>query len=182
MGSSIALTQHLLDHADHVLIDNLVGLTLAEALFTPAGGFRSVLGTLKHAAAWSHVYRSFAFDRQPTNWHELTWPWGLRDRIDPSEAYLADVIAWLGLVQRQWLESLAAVDEEQLTLSCPLHWGQTAPLAEIVVMVASHHIYHAGEINQLLSIYRTEAWEFGEEVEENHISTVGHRVKPAWQD
>ena len=23
-------------------------------------------------------------------------------------------------------------------------------------------------------------WEYGEEVEENHIATVGHRVRPAW--
>jgi hypothetical protein len=25
-----------------------------------------------------------------------------------------------------------------------------------------------------------EAWEYGEEVEENHISTLGHRVRPPW--
>jgi hypothetical protein len=35
-------------------------------------------------------------------------------------------------------------------------------------MVASHHLYHAGESNQLLALCRGEAWEKGEEVEENH--------------
>jgi hypothetical protein len=58
------------------------------------------------------------------------------------------------------------------------HWGKTAPFREIVAMVAEHWSYHAGEINEILAIRRGEAWEDGEEVEENHISTVGHRVRP----
>jgi hypothetical protein len=32
----------------------------------------------------------------------------------------------------------------------------------------------------LLSIARGEAWKYGEEVEENHISTAGHGVRPDW--
>jgi hypothetical protein len=47
-------------------------------------------------------------------------------------------------------------------------------------MVASHWTYHAGEINAILAIRRGEAWEYGEEVEENYISTVGHGVRPGW--
>lgn len=43
-------------------------------------------------------------------------------------------------------------------------------------------VYHAGELNQVLSICRGEAWEEGEEVEENNVSTVGHRVQPPWLD
>jgi len=38
-----------------------------------------------------------------------------------------------------------------------------------------------GEINQILSICRSEAWEDGEKVEENNVSTVGHRVVPPWK-
>jgi hypothetical protein len=41
-------------------------------------------------------------------------------------------------------------------------------------------VYQTGEINQLLSIVRGEAWEEYEEVEENHIPTAGHRVRPPW--
>jgi hypothetical protein len=47
-------------------------------------------------------------------------------------------------------------------------------------MVAAHWAYHAGEINAILAIRRGQAWECGEEVEENHIATVGHRVRPTW--
>ena len=32
----------------------------------------------------------------------------------------------------------------------------------------------------LLSIARGEAWEYTEEVEENHISTAEHGVRPGW--
>ena len=46
-------------------------------------------------------------------------------------------------------------------------------------MMAGHECYHAGEINMILAIRRGEAWELGEEVEENHICTEGHGVEPA---
>jgi len=41
-------------------------------------------------------------------------------------------------------------------------------------------VYHAGEINTIPAVHRGEAWEYTEEVEKNHISTVGHRVRPPW--
>jgi hypothetical protein len=37
-----------------------------------------------------------------------------------------------------------------------------------------------GEINEIKAIVRGEAWEYTEEMEENHISTIGHRMRPAW--
>jgi hypothetical protein len=159
---------------------NIEEVTLDEALFVPEGGYRSVLGTLKHAAGWSHVYRSYAFDARPRRWNEIDWPRRLIDTIDKSEDYLEDVIRWFKLSHRTWIEDLASIDEDQLGELRPVHWGQKVPLYHIVVMIAGHHIYHAGELNQVLSIYRGEAWEEGEEVEENNISTLGHRVKPAW--
>ena len=79
------------------------------------------------------------------------------------------------------MHALGRLDEEHLDQPHPLHWGPTAPLYDIVVKVASHHLYHAGELNHLLAISRGEAWEEGEEVEENHIATLGHRVRPPWQ-
>ena len=182
MRSRVDMALHLLEHAHHIMKGNLRGINLEEALFIPVGGYRSVLGTLKHAAGWSHVYRSYAFDLQPKRWSQIDWPHGLRDTIVKSEGYLYDVIEWYDEAHRRWLEGLANVSEAQLDEQRPLHWGQSAPLYEIVVMIAGHHIYHAGELNQVLSIYRGEAWEVTEEVEENNISTVGHRVKPPWLD
>jgi hypothetical protein len=72
---------HLLNHAHGTMARNVERVTLDEALFVPEGGYRSVLGTLKHAAGWSHVYRSYAFDTHPRYWNEIGWPHGLRDTI-----------------------------------------------------------------------------------------------------
>jgi hypothetical protein len=56
------------------------------------------------------------------------------------------------------------------------------PLADVVVVSMQHVTYHLGELNMLLSIRREEAWEWGEEVEENHIDTFGHGVRAGWMD
>jgi len=180
MRSRLELAQHLLDLGFKVLDDNIATLTLFEALFTPPGGWRSILGLIKHAAGWSHVYHSYAFEPQPRHWKETDWPRGLRDTIELTQDYLDEVIAWLRLSHQEWMASLQAVGEEGIEELRPLHWGEQAPLFDIVTIIAQHHCYHAGEINYLLSMARGEAWEEGEEVEENHICTVGHRVRPPW--
>jgi hypothetical protein len=181
MLTRLAMAQYLLDQAFTTLADQLTTLTLDEALFVPQGGFRSLLGTLKHTAAWSHVYRSYAFDPNPTAWEALDWPLGLRDTIVSSQSYLDAVIDWLHQAHSRWQDDLAHLQDHELDALRPVHWGATLPLYEIIVRIAQHHIYHAGETNQLLAIKREEAWEEGEEVEENHISTLGHRVVPPWK-
>ena len=181
MRTRLELTRYSLEQAFQVMASHLDKLSLEEALFIPQGGYRSVLGTLKHAAGWSHVYRSYAFDPEPTHWNEIDWPYGLRDTVIKSQSYVNDVVAWFELSHQRWMDSLSSITEDQLDELRPLHWGEKAPLYDIVVIIAGHHIYHAGELNQVLSIYRGEAWEEGEEVEENNISTIGHRVIPPWK-
>ncbi len=182
MGSRIEMTRHMLAYAYDVMKGHLTSVSLEEALFVPPGGYRSVLGTLKHAAAWSHVYRSYAFDAAPTPWADLDWPHAMRYTIIQSEQYLRDMIGWFDDSYRRWQADLERIGDEQLDEPRLLHWGQRALLYEIVVMSAGHYLYHAGELNQVLSICRGEAWEEGEEVEENNISTIGHRVRPPWLD
>jgi uncharacterized damage-inducible protein DinB len=181
MLTRLDLTKRVLDAAFIILSDNLKGLKLEEALFVPKGGFRSIIGTLKHTAGWSHVYRSYAFDQSPISWSTLKWPHGLRDTIIKNEFYLAELIQWLNSSHKLWQQNLSHVKDNELDQLRPVHWGETMPLFEIVRLIANHHIYHAGEINQLLSIYRSEAWEEGEEVEENNIASDGHRVVPPWK-
>lgn len=160
-------------------MDQVSGLSLDEAL-DAGGGYRSVLGVMKHVSAWSEVYRSYAFDDEPRHWDDTDWPRGLRDRIDVDAAYLDEIRGWFERTAGRWLGALA--EPSDLHDRRPVHWGATAPLGEIVAMVAAHWTYHAGEINAILAIRRTEAWEEGEEVEENHIDTTGHRVRPPWLD
>jgi uncharacterized damage-inducible protein DinB len=177
VGAEHRLARATLEDAHATFADNVRGLSLAEAL-DAGGGYRSILGLMKHVAGWSAVYHSYAFDDRPRHWEETDWPRGLRDRIELAEPYVEAVLAWFERSYERWLASIA--EPVDLDRPRPLHWGEAAPLRDIVAMVAGHWSYHAGEINMILAIRRQEAWEDGEEVEENHISTDGHRVRPAW--
>lgn len=167
----------MLEEAHRAFVENVPGVSLDEALFA-AGGYRSILGLTKHVAAWSAVYHSYAFDPEPRHWMETDWPRGRRDTIEPTEDYFAEVVDWFERSHAAWVVSLDGIDD--LDEPRPVHWGGVLPLSRILVIVAGHWHYHAGEINALLAVRRSEAWEYGEEVEENHISTVGHGVRPDW--
>ena len=114
MSSKLEITRYMLDSAYQKMISHFSKLSLDEALFVPQGGYRSIIGTLKHAAGWSHVYRSYAFDPQPKHWAQLDWPHGLRDTILKSEPYLRDVIAWFDEAHNLWMADLAQIKEDQL--------------------------------------------------------------------
>ena len=162
-----------------MLKENISGLTLDEAL-EAAGGYRSVLGILKHTASWSHVYHSYAFEQEPTHLNTLAWPRGLRDTIEQTQEYVDEIVAWLEQSFALWEKSVGSAREEDFDEERLLHWGEKAPLFDIVVLNGAHWTYHTGELNEVLSILRGEAWVYTEEVEENHISTVGHRIRPVW--
>lgn len=179
MRERVEFALQVLRRAESSFTDNVRSLTVEEALFA-AGGHRSILGVLKHIGGWVHVYRSYAFDDEPRHWAQTSWPRGLRDTVDPTAAYVAEVISWIEAGLGAWQEALAGLQDGDLDSPHRLHWGETAPLARIVIGVAHHVIYHTGELNMLLSIARSEAWEYSEEVEENHISTYGHGVRAAW--
>ena len=162
MGEEHLLARAVLAEAFTVFDDNVRKLTLEEFL-DAVGGYRSILGLMKHTVGWTIAYHSYAFEEPPRPWEELDWPRGLRDTIDPSRRPAETICAGVASERR-------------------LHWGDTAPLRDIVAMAAGHIAYHAGEINEILAIRRGEANEIGEEVEENHIDTEGHRVRPVWMD
>ena len=179
MGVRVESARATLAHAHGLFTANVGSLTLDEALFA-AGGYRSILGVLKHMGGWVHVYWSYAFEPQPRHWGKTSWPRGLRDTIDRSPEYLAEVIRWVSDGLQAWDNSLGSLDDEDLDHPRPLHWGEMASLGRIVVMIDHEVMYHTGELNLLLSIARGEGWEYSEEVEENHISTFGHGVRPDW--
>ena len=177
MNAPVDVARTFLRTAFGTFADNVRDLTLEEAL-DAGNGSRSILGLMKHVAGWGHVYRSYAFDAEPRHWLEVDWPRGLVDEIDPSLAYVREIEAWAARAADAWLASLETVRD--LGEPRPVHWGERLPLGEIVALQADHWSYHAGEINAILAAHRGEAWEYGEEVEENHISTLGHSVRGPW--
>jgi uncharacterized damage-inducible protein DinB len=177
VGAEHDMARAALETARQMFLDEVEGVTIEDGL-DAAQGRRSVLGLMKHTAAWADIYRSFAFEDPPRGWNETDWPRGLRETIDPAKAYLDEVRAWFERASEDWI---AAVDPPlDLGALRPVHWGETWPLRDIVAYLAAHWSYHAGEINMILAIRRAEAWEYGEHVEENHISTLGHSVRRPW--
>lgn len=155
------------------------GVTLDEALFA-AGGWRSGLGVLKHIGGWLHVYHSYAFEPEPRHWAQTSWPRGLIDEVDLSPEYLAEVIDWVRRGLDGWDASLKTIEPGTLEQPRPAHFGGKLPLSMLLGIQMFHVSSHLGEFNMLLSIKRGEAWEWGEEVEENHIDTFGHGLRANW--
>lgn len=176
MTETLRPSRLVLDEARDEFARNTASLTLDEALFA-AGGYRSVLGVLKHNAGWLHVYRSYALDSEPRHWAQTEWPRGLIDEIDPTAGYLAEILAWTNSGFDAWSAGLDGVGGDH---EVPVHWGATMMLSAVARLIARHVVYHTGELNMLLSISRGEAWEYTEEVEENHISSYGHGLPAPW--
>src|SRR5262245_3921387 len=134
MGARVEQVRGTLAHARMLFNNNARSLTIDEALFA-AGGYRSILGVLKHMGGWVRVYWSYAFDKDPKHWNDTSWPRDRRDTIEASPEYLGLVIAWVDEGLQAWDDALAAVEDSDLDRPHRLHWGATAPLGEIVVMV-----------------------------------------------
>jgi uncharacterized damage-inducible protein DinB len=179
MGAQVEFARYTLRNAAEQFAAHVEGISLEEALYS-AGGYRSVLGAVKHAAAWAHVYHSYAFEAEPLHWDRTSWPRGLIDTIETSAGYLDEITDWHGEAFAAWDANVAALADSEMAAPRPLHWGGTAPLAVIVHMVCQHTTYHTGEINMLLSVARGHAWEYTEEVEENHLPSLGHGVRAGW--
>ncbi|MDP9184393.1 MAG: hypothetical protein M3O29_01840, partial [Actinomycetota bacterium] len=67
MGGEHDVARSVLEEAHSVFVDNVRDLTIEDAL-DASGGFRSILGLMKHVAGWSAVYHSYAFDAVPRSW------------------------------------------------------------------------------------------------------------------
>lgn len=181
MRTRAELALAMLAQARRMFASNIASVTLNEAL-QAADGYRSILGIAKHAAAWSHVYHSYAFDKQPRHWQAIGWPGGLRDTIQKTQSYLDEIVAWAHASFDAWEHSLQPLSDGAFDEPYRCHWGATMPLFDLVTVLTNHWVFHTGELNAVLSIIRAEAWEYTEEVEENHIPTLGHRVRPTWMN
>ena len=148
MDAAHRVARATLESGRQTFLDNVTGISLEEAL-DAGGGFRSIHGLAKHTAAWTAVYHSFAFDEAPRSWAATDWPRGLRERIEPSEGYIQEVLAWFERSSERWLRSVEQPTD--LDEARPVHGGDVWPLRQIVAYTATHWAYHAGEINVIIA-------------------------------
>lgn len=181
MSTDVSVARGMVAAARQAFDGQVKNLPLDDALFA-AGGWRSGLGVLKHIGGWLHVYHSYAFESDPKHWAATDWPRGLIDEVELSPEYVAEVIRWIEHGFEEWGTALRTVERGKLDEPRRTHFGGTLPLSMLVGIQMFHVNFHLGELNMLLSIKRGEAWEWGEEVEENHIDTFGHGVRANWMN
>lgn len=129
------------------------GLTLKEALWRPAADRHNIWEIVLHAAYWKfcvrrHVSgnRDLKFPRQGSNWFDLPEP-GL------AAQYKADV-ALLGREHAALRKAVGGLPASRLKKMPP---GLTWRYEQYIYGIASHDLYHAGQIQILKRLMRGSA-------------------------
>ncbi|MBP1601979.1 MAG: hypothetical protein H6Q06_2130 [Acidobacteria bacterium] len=151
-ASTIGLLHHLVDQAysrpawhGPNLRNSLRGITAAQASWRPAAGRHNIWEIMLHAAYWKYVgCRRLRggdvapFPRKGSNWF--------------ASPEVADAKAWrqdlklLDLMHREFCAAVKEVRERDLNRHAR---GSKQSNLEIIMGVATHDLYHAGQIRIL---------------------------------
>lgn len=99
-----------------------------------------------HLAAWTDVYRGFAFDGTRPD---------LNDFEVPGDA--AGGIASLYRAQDEFMNAVDALDDGSVFELRPAHWGESLPVANLVSTMLIEHVHHIAEIGALRDVRRGRA-------------------------
>ena len=100
-----------------------------------------------HLAAWTDIYRTFAFDESQPD---------LNDADVPGD--LGSGIAWLFRAQDDFIASVAALSNESVFEPRPAHWGESVPVVRLVTTMLTEHVHHVAEIGVLRDLRRGHAF------------------------
>ena len=99
-----------------------------------------------HLAAWTDVYRGFAF--------EGTRP-DLMDFEIPGD--MAAGMAWLIDAQDRLLARLDELDDAGVFEPRPAHWGESVPVVRLATALLTEHVHHLAEVGALRDLRRGHA-------------------------
>lgn len=137
-------------HGGPTPIGALRGVTTSQALWTPARGRKSIWALALHVAYWKYAVRrrlegggGARFPRTPANWP------GVPNTPD-DRAWRAD-IALLRSEHERLLAAIATVPPNRYgeELSDGKRWTK----GELIVGIAQHDAYHAGQIQMLKRLW-----------------------------
>jgi uncharacterized damage-inducible protein DinB len=121
---------------------SLRGVSAEEAAWRPGAERHNIWELAVHAAYWKYsVLRRLrggergSFPLEGSNWFPRP--------VDPSERAWKQDLGLLGQMHRDLRAAVAAIAEEDL-LKVPA--GSTTTVSDLVVGVAFHDVYHAGQI------------------------------------
>jgi len=99
-----------------------------------------------HLAAWTDIYRQFAFDGvQPD----------LNDADVPGD--FSAGLAWLYRAHDHFIEAVDGLSAEAVFELRPAHWGELVPVVRLVTTMLTEHVHHVAEIGVLRDLRRGHA-------------------------
>jgi uncharacterized damage-inducible protein DinB len=132
----------------HSLLGNLQSVKAEDWLWVPPDGRRSIRDIVQHVAGAKLMYRNHAFGEA-----DLTWD-------DPAVAgeerlsTISDAVEWLKEAQTLLRESVAGLDDDELTSPRKANWGTLKETRWLIAVMIEHDLYHAGEINHIRCLHQ----------------------------
>lgn len=127
---------------------SLRGVSAEQAAWRPAPGRHNIWELAVHAAYWKYAItrrirggERGSFPLQGSNWFPRPF-----DPDAPSDRAWKEDLELLGAMHRELREAVAGIAEEDLDL---IPAGSKTLLSDLIVGVAFHDIYHAGQIQAL---------------------------------
>jgi hypothetical protein len=98
---------------------------------------------LVHLAAWTDIYRSFAFEDGSESLLRMEVP-----------GTAAAAVAWLELAQDRFVGALEGLTPKAFDEPRPAHWGEQVRLSGLVGVIEVEHTHHGAEISLLRDLHR----------------------------
>ena len=99
-----------------------------------------------HLAAWTDIYRSFAFEDGTASLLRMDVP-----------GTASAALGWLERAQEQFLDAVGGLPPGWTDDRRPAHWGGEAPLPVLVEIIDVEHTHHGAEISLLRDLRRGHA-------------------------
>jgi uncharacterized damage-inducible protein DinB len=150
--STITLLHHLVDQAysraawhGPNLRNSLRGLTAEQASWRPAAGRHNIWEIMLHAAYWKHIGCRRLLGGDVAPFARKGTDWFVSPEVVDAKAWRKD-LNLLDLMHREFCKALNDVRERDLNK--PARGSKQSNL-EIITGVATHDLYHAGQIRML---------------------------------
>ena len=130
----------------HSLVNNVKAVDERDWNRVPDGGDRSIREIVEHVGVCKIMYDNHAFGDAL-----LTW----EDQLVEDETSLSTIpsaIEWLRVCHQQLRRSVAALNDEDLTMPRKSHAGTLNETRWLIAVVIEHDLYHSGEINLIRSL------------------------------
>ena len=137
------------DH-NHSLLGNMRHVDDAVWGHAPEGGSRTIAEIFTHAACGNWAYDDAAFRGRERSWDE--W-------LSTAPADRKGALDWAREGHDRLVESVGALEDADLDLARPTHWGGEMETRALIVVTIEHDIYHAGEVNHARALLQnTDRW------------------------